>query len=105
MAVVLLPTPPFWFTMATTDLTAGILARASRALLPTPYLVVFSQAHPRYGGICAGSLPLFLLSPETFVSPRSQAIGAHVWSRRAPLPGSPPLSALRLFPPDPSPLS
>jgi hypothetical protein len=29
IAVVLFPTPPFWFTMATTVFTAGILARAS----------------------------------------------------------------------------
>src|ERR687884_1041052 len=33
MAVVLFPTPPFWFTMATTVATAGILARLLHGLL------------------------------------------------------------------------
>jgi hypothetical protein len=33
MAVVLLPTPPFWFTMATTVFIAGILARGLQVLL------------------------------------------------------------------------
>src|SRR5215210_513521 len=33
MAVVLLPTPPFWLTMATIVLTAGILARRSSVWL------------------------------------------------------------------------
>src|SRR3954469_12631061 len=36
MAVVLLPTPPFWLTMATTVLTAGILSRSSPVLFTAP---------------------------------------------------------------------
>jgi hypothetical protein len=32
IAVVLFPTPPFWFTMATTVATAGILARLPKNL-------------------------------------------------------------------------
>src|SRR5918993_43144 len=43
MAVVLLPTPPFWFTMATIVLTAGILARRLSALLSERLAVSWPQ--------------------------------------------------------------
>src|SRR4051794_32684988 len=37
MAVVLLPTPPFWFTIATTVATVGILARLANRLPLPPF--------------------------------------------------------------------
>src|SRR5215207_714477 len=90
IAVVLFPTPPFWFTMATTVFTAGILARAPRAFLLTPYLVASSRAPPPYGGTPAASRSLSRGSRDAAPWPRSRADEA---------PGVPPKPSLPVFPP------
>src|SRR5215210_8586213 len=54
MAVVLLPTPPFWLTMATTVLTAGILARRLPALLNQPQAASLLLP-PIFGDTASGS--------------------------------------------------
>src|SRR5215203_3954110 len=75
MAVVLLPTPPFWLTMATTVLTAGILSRSSPILfterpaaswLPSPLSEDTALESPGPSSGLPGSAPF----PLPLVAPR-----------------------------------
>src|SRR5215208_1216183 len=89
MAVVLFPTPPFWFTMATTGITGGILARCRRVFLLTPHLVAFWQAPPRYGGISPASPSPFESARDVVPSPPPPASEAPLCAPRPSLRASP----------------
>src|SRR5918998_3404777 len=104
MAVVLLPTPPFWLTMATTVLTAGILSRGQPGLfIPRPAAAWLR--HPLSGDTEPVS-PEF--SPELSGSAASPPPSvawrpAPYWPPSHPTPPRPAhLHRIRLSPPGPS---
>src|SRR5687768_10993490 len=79
MAVVLLPTPPFWFTMATIVLTAGILARRLSALL-SERLAVFWPRCPTGADTGMGSPGSFRVLLGFAPSHRPRVAGAPSYS-------------------------
>src|SRR5215212_909011 len=88
MAVVLLPTPPFWFTMATIVLTAGILARRLSAFLSRRPAVSWSR--PPTDGDTPSLFPLLSRGSPGFAPSRRPQI---TWE--PPLSPPPPPRAFR----------